>query len=145
LGRLLKGAAVCLGIGLGIAIVLEIVLSLLFGTTLIGFRGWFLVYLIVLIALLIRYEMRTRIEYVNDSLSATEPNPPIPEEVEPQNTGFQIAEFASIAVWGPRALIDGINGMRGRRKLAQIAVFDRAATLVVDLAKVQGGVDLKKL
>ena len=115
------------------------------GSSWIGWSGWFLVYLLVLVPLLIWHERRSREDYFADSLGSVDPSPSSRGEYEMNKAGIAVGMYAALLVWGPRALIDGLNGLRGRRTLGQQAVFDRATVLVLELAKVDGGVPIKEL
>jgi hypothetical protein len=145
LGKFIKGLGVCLGMGVVVASLITFCLNALFDTSLIGWSGWLLVFVVVLAPLLIWHERRSQADYLTDSVLAADPKPSSRGEQELNKTGFQIAAYASLLVWGPRALLDGIRAMRGRWTVTQLAVFDRAAVLVVDLAKFQGGVAIKEL
>ena len=144
-GRLLLGLAACVVMGVIAATLATSLFYVVAGTSLIGWKGWFGVYLIVLVPYLIWQERRSRDDYLTHALRSIDPEPSSRGEHELDRAGLQIAIYASWLVWGPRALIDGVRGMRGLRTATQHAVFDRAGALVVRLSKAPGRVEIKKL
>jgi hypothetical protein len=144
-GRLLRGIGICFAMGVLGASVLAIGLYMIAGTTLIGWWGWFLAYLIVLASLLIWHERKTRPDYVSDSVRATEPKSSSRREAAPDQTTPKAPVYIAWAVWGPLALLEGMRGMRGMRTRAQHAVLDRAGLLIVDLSQSMQGIEIRDL
>ena len=55
------------------------------------------------------------------------------------------AGWAILITWGPRALLDGYEGVRGRWPARKHMMFSRAAELVLDLAGRGQRVDVKHI
>lgn len=145
LGRFLMGIAVCFGMGVIAASLITTFLLVVFGSTWIGWTGWFLAYLLILVPVLIWHEHRSREDYLTEAVRSADPSPSSRGEYEMIQMGFAIGAISSLLVWGPRALIDGFRGLRGLRNPTQEAVFDRATVLVLSLAQASGGVAIKDL
>jgi hypothetical protein len=141
LGRFLKGLGVCLAGG----IVLATLLDVFFNGLGIGWWGCFLGYLIVLTGLLIWQERRTVKDYLSGPLQVIDLNLPASEQRRSGPLSPQMRKVVSTIFWGPLAMIDGFRGLRGQRSPLQEAAFDRAAVIVLDLTKVDGGVEIKEL
>src|SRR6185437_3275830 len=99
------------------------------------------VYLLVLVPYLIWQERRSRDDYLSDAMRSIDGEPLSRGEHELDMARLEIAIYATWLVWGPRAVVDGIRGMRGLRTATQHAVFDRAGALVVRLSKAAGRVE----
>ncbi|HEX4125215.1 MAG TPA: hypothetical protein VHY37_10855 [Tepidisphaeraceae bacterium] len=144
MGKFLLGLGVCFIAGIFIATFIYAILDSLFGHTLLTWAGWFWLYVLVLVPLLVWYERRYRQDYLLEATTSADSS---------STTGeFRVNQFnlatsviSSLIVWGPRGLADGIRGMIGRRTVLQSAVLDRAVLLVLDLNCAPGGVDVKKL
>ncbi len=145
LGKLVIGGGVCLGMGIVVASLITLCLYSLFATTLIGWWGWLFLYLLVLVPLLIWHERRSRGDYIADALLLGDSTPSSRTQHELNRAGLQVAAYAAMLAWGPRALIDGIHALRGQRSMSQHVVFDRAALLVADLSQKDGGILIKQL
>jgi len=135
LGRFLRGLGICFVMGLSFAIVMTLLFDSLFENPWIGWKGWFLIYAFVTAGLLI---WRERGPVTVDLEQARHPAPPIAGS-------SAIIKYASMPFWGPRAVVEGLRGMRGRWVPHQQAIFDRAAILVLDLAMTDGGVPVKEV
>ena len=137
LGKLLLGLGWCFAVGLVLALLLTLIIGWL------GFRSWFLVYLLILVPLIIWIERNSREDYLGNAAQGADPNPSSRGEYEMNRARVLTGLYASALVWGPRAMVDGFRGVRGGRTLSQMAVFDRAATLILDLAAVDGSLPVK--
>lgn len=144
LGRLIMGLAVCLGAGFLFATILAIFIGLYFDKPWISWSGWFFIYLLVVVPLLIWHDRRTRGDYLLEAAWSIESSPGVAEE-SIHEFGALIENLTAWIFWGPRSLIEGMRGMRGLRTWQQHAVFDRAAILVLDLRKSQSGIEIKHL
>ncbi|HSU69749.1 MAG TPA: hypothetical protein VLJ39_22890 [Tepidisphaeraceae bacterium] len=140
LGSLLLGAAWCFGVGIVIASLLWFMLG-----NWLGWRAWFTIYVVLLVPLLIWLERRSREDYLGNAVGDIDPNPSSRGEYEMNRGRLAVGMSASALVWGPRSMIDGFRGVRGRRTLTQRALFDRAATMIFDLARVDGSVPVKSI
>jgi hypothetical protein len=145
MGKLFLGVGVCLAAGFLLATVIVAILWNLFGTTLIGWTGWFLLYLLVLVPAIIWYERKFRENYILDAAVSSDPSPSSRGEFEIINFNILTGAVSSLMVWGPRGLVDGIRGILGRRTVFQNAVLDRAVLLVLDLNVSSNRVEIKKL
>lgn len=139
LGGLLRGAAVCLALG----IVLAILFALAPGTSAIGFKWWFLIYVLVVVALLFWYDRRPLTQSLAEARREAGAGLPHVESADAGGGGSPLS--SRLLSWGPGPLVAGLRGVRGRRNPREIKAFERASVLVLDLAKVDGGVPLKEL
>jgi hypothetical protein len=144
LGKFLMGMGWCLVVGLVFATLIYGILESLTGSAWIGWWGWFGLYVLILVPLLILQERRGREDYLLNAVDGTD-SASSRGEYEMNKMRLQVGVYASMLVWGPRALLDGLRGMRGRRTLLQEKLFDRAVILVFDLARHDGGVEIKHL
>jgi MFS family permease len=144
-GRVLMGLGVCLGAGFFLATILTFTFMALFDNPWLGWRGLFWLYLLVLVPLIIWYERKSRADYLGDAALAADSEPSSFGEHRLNQLTLGVGVVSSILTWGPRALVDGFRGFRGLRTPRQHAAFDRASLLVVDLAKSEGGIEIKRL
>src|SRR5580693_8514105 len=75
MGKLLLGLGVCIGAGILLATVLVVIFASLFGTTLIGWWGWFWLYILVLVPLIVWYERKHRQDYLFEAAASVDPSP----------------------------------------------------------------------
>jgi len=120
LGRFLKGSGICFVIGFIFATLLKLVVGW-------SWFGWLFCFLLVMVGIVLWHQRGP----VTVDLSKVR---------QGTNTNRGIM---SIIFGGPLAAIEGLRGMRGQWTPQQHAAFDRAAVLVFDLAKVDGGVPVK--
>ncbi len=139
LGLFLIGLAWCLGIGIFVASLLWFIVGRLSGF------GWFGVYCLVLVPLLVWYEKRNRKDYLMASLQEDRGAPVTSTEVYVDRAMLQAKGFEMLFTWGPRQLLDGFAALRGRRSGDHNARFHRAAQAVLELAKYPGGVEVKAI
>jgi hypothetical protein len=143
LGLFLTGLGVCFVVGLAVATVLTLTTGFLKNYVPINWFGWFLVYWVVLVPLLIWQERRSRTDYLVGALTDVSPNPSSRGEYEMDRARVGVAAYATMITWGPRALLDGVSGLRGRWTVKQNHMFNRAAAIVLDLAKFDGGIEFR--
>jgi hypothetical protein len=144
-GKLLAGIGVCLGMGFIFATVMVAVLYEAFGSSGIGWSGWYLVFLAVLVPWLIWRERRWRASYMVDTMMEVSGKPSSRGEMEMDQMKVKIAFIMAMLVWGPRAVLDGYRGLRGSQTTAEKIIFNRAALLIADLAVIPGGVPIADL
>lgn len=144
IARMALGAAACLGIGVVVVSLLVGILYALFGGDWIGWWGWYFLYLLVLVPFLIWHERHTRPDYLADALTSVDPKPLSRGEFEMNWYSFKVAIVSSMLVWGPRTLIDGVRSLRNWRT-GQAAILNRAAKIVLRLAKKPGAVEFRDL
>jgi hypothetical protein len=120
LGRFLKGAGICFVIGFVFATVLKLVVGW-------SWFGWLFSFLLVMAGIVLWRQRGPVTVDLNKGRQETNTNRGI----------------TSIIFGGPLAAIEGLRGMRGHWTSQQHAAFDRAAVLVFDLAKVDGGMPVK--
>lgn len=146
MGKFLMGLGWCFVVGLIFATLMTGILDSLFGSSLIHWWGWMGVYILILVPLLIWHERRNRQDYLVNAVEGTDPAGPSSRgEYEMNKARLTVGIYASMLVWGPRALLDGLRGVRGRRNVVQRALFQRAAVLVLDLSQYDGGIEVKHL
>ena len=141
LGRFLKGLGICLAGGIVFATVLNTFCNGLG----MGWWGCFGVYAVLLAAAVIWHERRTNDRYLTAPRQELDLNQPQSEGRTTANANAGPGKLLSTIFWGPLALIDGFRGLRGQRSRLQDAAFDRAAVLVLDLTKVDGGIEIREL
>ena len=135
LGRFLLGLGWCLLALLIWATFFTFVFDLFFRGAWIGWRGWFVIGLVVIVGMLVWRETRTLAEDTYDPGGLTESLPPTGDRSTP---AVQPGSFLSKLMWGPPAMLAGFRGITGMRTRRQAAVFDRAVTLLFDLAAEPG-------
>jgi hypothetical protein len=151
LGRFLLGVGWCLVAVFVWATFFTLLFNALFGGSGIGWRGWFVLGVVVLIGILVWLEMRalssdtllarsTEDEAAAASPPATPPGAPA-DYAMPVRPGSPLAKL----VWGPPAVLAGFRGVRGKRTRRQEAVFDRAVVILFDLAREPGRVGVQYL
>lgn len=133
-GRLLGGVWWCIVAAIVVATVLTLAIRTVADGFPIGWGGWFLLSLIGLAGVVWMLNRRTPTDFVVGSLSATDS-----PEIERARTGPIVA----LLTWGPAAIVDGWAGHRRKWKAHQSQLFRRAAQMVVELAKYDGGVELR--
>jgi hypothetical protein len=112
---------------------------------LLGWTGWFWLYVLVLVPLIIWYERKYRRDHMLEAVLSVDPNQSPWANSASSQMGLLAAGVTSVLFWGPRGLVDGLRGMIGRRTVVQSAVIDRAVLLVPDLNAYPGRVEVKKL
>ena len=145
LGKLLIGAGVSFGGGVIVASFITGILDLCVGSSGIGWSGWFLVYVVVFVPVVIWQERKTRENYLDNMIGRIDPNPSSHGELRMNRMAVWVGMISSALVFGPRSLVDGFRGMRGGHTIARQAVFERASILAADLAAAPGGVPIKQL
>lgn len=141
MGRLLLGMGWCAVAIFAWATVVTLLCDALFGSSGIGWRGWFVLGAVVLLGILAWLEFRA---FSADTLLArsAEDDEPVGEDYAmPVSRGSPLYNL----VWGPPAVLSGLRGVRGKHTRRQSAVFDRATALVLELAGEPGRVDVKQL
>lgn len=145
MGRLLLGMGWCAVAIFAWATVITLLCDALFGSSGIGWRGWFVLGAVVLLGILAWLEFRALSADTLIARSADEDVPAAPPAGEdyamPVSRGSPLYKL----VWGPPAVLSGLRGVRGKHTRRQSAVFDRAAVLVLELAGEPGRVDVKQL
>lgn len=145
LGSLLWGVAVCFGGAFVAASFIYILLWLWFSTSYIGWVGWFWVYILVMVPLIIWSERKYRRDYLTAPVALTDPAPSSIGEYQTDQFKQTANIVTGMVVWGPRKLVDGVHGVMQQRTPLQNAAFDRAAILVLDLYRADGGVEIRDL
>jgi hypothetical protein len=139
LGRFLLGLGWCFLAVFMLATVIALLLNTLFGSSGLGWRGWFALFFVGMAALLAWLYIRQRTRGAADPVGTEEPAVNRFEALLSPDVGKRIPRM----VWGPPALLTGLRGLLGMRTRSEEAVFDRAAVLVFDLAKEPGSVGVK--
>ncbi|HEY2588843.1 MAG TPA: hypothetical protein VGI81_24080 [Tepidisphaeraceae bacterium] len=136
LGRFLLGLGWCLLALIIWATFFTFIFDLFFSGAWIGWRGWFIIGLVVIVGVLVWRETRTLAADTIDKAGLTEEIPRTGDEsVTPMH-----GSFLSKLAWGPPAMVAGLRGILGMRTRRQAAVFDRAVVLLFDLAAEPGRV-----
>jgi hypothetical protein len=139
LGRFLLGLGWCFLAVFILATVIALLLNTLFGSSGLGWRGWFGLFFIGMAALLAWLYIRQRARGATDAAAEARPALSRFEAMLSPDVGKRIPRL----VWGPPALLTGLRGLLGKRTRPEQAVFDRAVVLVFDLAKEPGSVGVK--
>jgi hypothetical protein len=137
-GMLILGSALCLFMGVFVAGFVSYVAGGL------GFYGWFGIYLLIFVPILIWQERRGSSDPLGEAAQSIDA-PSSMGEARLNRSRMKIAAFASLLVWGPQAMISGYRGLRGVHSTMTSATFDRAALLTLDLSKAAGGIPIKRL
>lgn len=137
--RSIRGSLGKFLLGLGWCLLATLIWATLFTFVLggMGWRGWFLVGLILLGVLIFWLERRVMMRESGASPAVTEGASPVADDYDlPAGPGGLLPRL----LWGPPAMLAGFRGLRGKRTRRQEAVLDRAALLVLDLAREPGSV-----
>lgn len=140
LGRFLLGLGWCIAAVIIWAIFFTILFNALFGGSGIGWKGWFLVGLLLLAGLLVWLERRVK---TAEAAATAIPAGLAPAGAEDYAIPIAGGSLGSKLVWGPPALLSGFRGVIGRRTRRQETVLDRAVLLVFDLARQPGSNPIK--
>lgn len=135
MGRFVLGLGWCLLALIIWATFFTFVFDVFFNGAWIGWRGWFLIGLIVIVGVLVWRETRALAEDTTNTGGLTES---IPRTGDESIAPVQPGSFVSKLLWGPPAMVAGLRGILGMRTRRQAAVFDRAVVLLFDLAAEQG-------
>ncbi len=141
------GAAVILGAGFFVTSVIWFILWNFAGDSYIGWTGWFFVYLIAIVPLLIREERRSQGSFFSDAAAGMS---------NPANAGsygeYQLdrasaagAAFSEMLLWGPRALLGGIATVRGQQPTRFKGLLVRASQILLQLYQSKEAMELKDL
>jgi hypothetical protein len=136
LGRLFKGIGVCILVGIVFATSLTFGLQAMLHRSPLGWFTWFWIYCVLLVVLMILVQRRRHTEYVVASLTAD----PLEAMASPRRSPYLQA-----IVWGPKSVLDGISAVRGKWTATQNAKFKRAAQMVLEMSKYDGGVEVRAL
>lgn len=145
LGAFLSGLGVCVGAGIVIATAISLFLYFSLDKTYLGWWGWFLAYWVVLVPILIWQEKRSHNDYLVESLGNVEDDVSGHADHGAIHSRGGLAVVTDAIAWGPKNLIDGAAGLRGKWTARQNKIFKRAAQLVGVLAKYDGGIEVRTL
>jgi hypothetical protein len=139
LGRLFKGIGFCAIIGIVVATALTFGISALFNKHPIGWFAWFGIYWLLLIVALVISQRRRHADYLVGSLNA-------PDHLGDDSSPLVVrTPYLMAVLWGPRAILDGVAAVRGKWTARQNAAYKRAAQMVLEMAKYDGGVEIRAL
>lgn len=143
LGQFLKGLGWCAAAGFLISTVLWMAV----GSERIGWTGWFGIYWVLLIAVLVVQSRRHKEKgYTVRSLEdASDHHEDTPGGQAAGDLELRAPFFAQVLSWGPRAMVDGFAGLRGKHNHRQRAIFKRAAQILSRLAKFSSGIPIRAL
>jgi hypothetical protein len=144
LGKFIYGLVWCVVAGLIFATLLTLICYSVAGTNALGWFGWLGVYIVVLGALLAYLNFKPKVAKIaSTAVRAGDSSSAIDEQLDQFKS--QVNQYVSMLSWGPSAVVDGLRGLRGKWTYEQEEAFDRAATLVLDLAQVDGGVEIREV
>lgn len=138
LGRMFKGIGLCALIGIAVATLLSFGTARGFHQPILGWLSWFGIFWGLLVVLLILMQRSRHPGYVVKSLSED----PVGEDNVPLTHG---SPYLLWIIWGPSSILDGIAAIRGKWTARQNALFKRAAQMVLEMAKFDGGVEVRAL
>jgi hypothetical protein len=136
LGRLFKGIGVCILIGIAAATILTFGSSALLHHSPLSWFTWFWLSCALLAIAMIVVQRRRHTDYVVASLTAD----PVEAMASPRRSPYLQA-----VVWGPKAVLDGVAAVRGKWTATQNAMFKRAAQMVLEMSRYDGGVEVRAL
>jgi hypothetical protein len=96
LGLFLTGLGVCFVVGLAVATVLTLTTGFLKNYVPINWFGWFVVYWVILVPLLIWQERRSRTDYLVGALTDVDPSPSSRGEYEVDRARVGVAAYATM-------------------------------------------------
>jgi hypothetical protein len=112
----------------------------------IGWRGWFGLYVLALGIALFLWERRGHGTQTVESLNAADHDPATDAKTPVAVPVKALANaWSTLLKWGPQSLLDGLAGLRGKWTARQNMMFKRAAQMLVTLAKYDGGIDIRYL
>jgi hypothetical protein len=130
-----------------VASLISFVLYLWFDSTFITWTGWFFVYLVAIVPLLIREERRSRGHFLSEAASGLD-NPMDASsygEYELDRGAAMTAVYTEMLLWGPRALLRGFATVRGQQPTRFRGLLERAAQILLTLYRDSDAMPLAKL
>ena len=146
LGLFLRGLGWCGAVGFLIATVLWLALGNTGVGTYLGWTGWFVLYWVVLIVVLVvRSSAEGKSDHKSYKVGSLTDDDDTPGGHAAGDLEARTPFFALLMAWGPRALVDGAAGLRGKPNRRRNDMFKRAAQILTYLAKYSSGVPIKGL
>ncbi len=143
----LAGAVVILFSGAVITTLICFILWNFFDSSFIGWTGWFFVYLLAVVPLLIREDRRSRGEFLSDAAVGMSNPADASSYGEYQIDRLSVGGVAitELLLWGPRSLINGLAIMRGQQPTRSKPLLERAARVILQLYDDSEAIEMKKL
>ncbi|CAA9440271.1 MAG: hypothetical protein AVDCRST_MAG64-4139 [uncultured Phycisphaerae bacterium] len=145
LGLFLRGLGYCAAAGFLVATVLWLALGTFHEQAYIGWTGWFAAYWVVLVGVLVVRSRAGEKERKGYKVGALSDDDDTPGGHAAGDLEARTPFFSQVMAWGPRALVDGFAGLRGKPSRRQNDMFKRAAQILSYLAKYSSGVPIKGL
>jgi len=141
------GLAVLVAVGGLVTFILWTIFAILFGYGRVSMFWCFVIYLLTVIPLLLWFESKTRPAYLSDRLDAEalDNDPLSTGDPTFNSTKSKLAQLIDIALWPARNLISSYRWIRGFKPGQQLAMFDSAASVIVQMLSVGGSIDVSKL
>lgn len=145
--QLFIGGATLFVIGGIVTFLLWTIFGILFGYGSVPMFWCFVIYLLVVISLLLWLESKTRPAYLSDRLDdETLDNDPLSTGDPVFTSGKDtLQQLTDLALFPARNLISSYRWIRGFKPGQQLAMFDSAASVVVQMLSVGGSIDISKL
>lgn len=148
LGLFLRGLGWCAAAGFLLATGMWLALGSLHERAFIGWTGWFIVYWVVLaLALFLKANAdgKKKGYRIGSLTEADADDDETPGGHAAGDLEARTPFFSQVMAWGPRALVDGLAGLRGKPNRRQNEMFKRAAQIVTYLGRYSSGVPIKGL
>ena len=147
LGLFLRGLGWCSAIGFLIATVLWLAFRNTGLGERVGWLEWFIIYWVVLaVVLFVRARAQSKHDHRSYKVgSLTDEDDDTPGGHAAGDLEARTPFFAVVLASGPRALVDGLAGLRGKPNRRRKDMFKRASRILVYLAKYSSGVPIKGL
>jgi hypothetical protein len=144
---MLAGAGIILLAGVVVTSIVTFILYTWFDSSFLGWTGWFVVYLIAIVPLLVREERRSRGHFLSEAAAGLD-NPMDASsygEYQLDRGAAMTAVYSEMLLWGPRALLRGIATMRGQQPTRFRGLLERAAQVILTLYRSPDAMLLAKL
>jgi len=144
---IVAGAGVIVLAGIVITSILWFILWNFFGTSYLGWTGWFFVYVLAVVPLLIHEDKRSRGQFLSDATSgmSNPDNASSYGEMQMNRLSAGGAAITELLLWGPRSLINGLTILRGQQPTQFRPLLERAARMIIQLYDDTEAIEMKKL
>ncbi len=141
------GAGILFAAGLIVSAVVAFLFWNFFDTSLIGWTGWFIVYVIAIVWLVRRERKLSQVTFFDDSHSnpSGAANPDDYENAELHPGAAASPRLADRLMWAPQALLSGIDTYRGEQPTRFKGLLVRASLVALQLYDSKDPIELKKL
>ena len=145
--QLFIGGAVLVVVGGIMTFILWTIFGVLFGYGSVSMFWCFMIYLLIVISLLLWLESKTRPAYLSDRLydDALDNDPLSTGDPVFTSGKDTLQQLTDLALFPARNLISAYRWIRGFNPGQQLAMFDSAANVIVQMLSVGGSIGVSKL